>query len=207
MSNIENDNETIWGEIMDDGTETGEIVIKNPVRVRQGMSGSEKMRRAIALKLAGASYSQISISLGYYDASGARKAVQRGMTHALQESSSELRKIHYGRLEHMLMLLWPDVNTKDLSSMNAALAVMDRMERLYGLNAAEKLDISTGTNTVILADGDKDAYIKALREAGTRLELGVSSSSVQPEEDDDNDTDNEYTSTSDSTINSGNDSP
>ena len=43
---------------------------------------------------------------------------------------------------------------------------MDRMERLYGLNAAEKIAVSTGPReTVIVADGDKEAYIQALREA------------------------------------------
>jgi DNA-binding NarL/FixJ family response regulator len=130
------------------------------------------------LKLAGASYAQIAQQLGYSDASGARKAVQRGMKSSLQESGSELKKIHYGRLEHMLMLLWPDVNTRDLASMSAALAVMDRMERLYGLNAAEKLDIATGRETVILADGDKESYIKALEEAGRRLAITVDSSAL-----------------------------
>jgi hypothetical protein len=190
MSNNENgqpETEIVYGEIIDDGLETGEILVNNPVAVKRSMSSAERTRRAMALKLAGASYSQIAQNLGYHDASGARKAVQRGMKNALHETSSELKKIHYGRLEHMLMLLWPDVNNRDLSSMNAALAVMDRMERLYGLNAAEKIDVSTGTNTVILADGDKDSYIKALQEAGKRLALGVSSSSPQDEEDEDAD--------------------
>lgn len=200
MSNNENgqpEAEIVYGEIIDDGLETGEILVNNPVAVKRSMSSAERTRRAMALKLAGASYSQIAQNLGYHDASGARKAVQRGMKNALHETSSELKKIHYGRLEHMLMLLWPDVNNRDLSSMNAALAVMDRMERLYGLNAAEKIDVSTGTNTVILADGDKDSYIKALQEAGKRLALGVSSSSPQDEEDED-DEDNEQDTSIDS---------
>lgn len=191
MSNNENGQETgevVWGEIVDDGAHTGEILVNNPVAVKRSMSSAERTRRAMALKLAGASYSQIALNLGYHDASGARKAVQRGMRNALHETSSELKKIHYGRLEHMLMLLWPDVNNRDLSSMNAALAVMDRMERLYGLNAAEKIDVTTGSNTVILADGDKDSYIKALQEAGKKLALGVSSTSPQDEDDEDDDT-------------------
>jgi hypothetical protein len=199
MSNNENgqpETEIVYGEIIDDGLETGEILVNNPVAVKRSMSSAERTRRAMALKLAGASYSQIAQNLGYHDASGARKAVQRGMKNALHETSSELKKIHYGRLEHMLMLLWPDVNNRDLSSMNAALAVMDRMERLYGLNAAEKIDVSTGTNTVILADGDKDSYIKALQEAGKRLALGVSSSS--PQDEDDEDADDEQDSSIDS---------
>lgn len=183
MSNNDN-GQTVWGEIIE--TSNGETVINNPVPVKHSMSSAERTRRAMALKLAGASYSQIAQNLGYHDASGARKAVQRGMKNALQETASELRKIHYGRLEHLLMLLWGDVNNRDLASMNTALAVMDRMERLYGLNAAEKLDINAGTShTVILADGDKDSYINALREAGKRLAIDVTSSTPDEDTEDD----------------------
>jgi hypothetical protein len=147
------------------------------------MNAAERTRRALALKLAGASYSQIAQSLGYHDASGARKAVHRGLKSAMHETASELKRIHYGRLEHILMLLWPEVNQRDLPSVSAALAVMDRMERLYGLNAAEKLDVVGSRETVILADGDKDSYIKALEEAGRRLHIAVNSSSPQNEDD------------------------
>ena len=178
------DNEVIYGEIIQ-GHE-GAYQIANPVPLSRQMSGAEKTRRAMALKLAGASYAQIAIQLGYHDASGARKAVTRGMKTALHETAGELKKIHYGRLEHMLMLLWPEVNQRDLPAMSAALAVMDRMERLYGLNAAEKLEVGTSQSTVILADGDKDSYIKALEEAGKRVVAQVPSTS-QLKEDDDND--------------------
>lgn len=186
MSNND-EGQVVWGEVVEDA-ETGEYSVNNPVPVKASMSSAERTRRAMSLKLAGASYAQIAMTLGYHDASGARKAVQRGMKNALQETSSELRKIHYGRLEHMLMLLWPDVNNRDLGSLNTALAVMDRMERLYGLNAAEKIDVMNVNNTVILADGDKTSYIAALREAGKQLALGVSSSSPEEEQDDDDDT-------------------
>lgn len=180
--NIE-DNETVWGEIVQ--AHDGTLAINNPVALSRTMSVGEKTRRAMALKLAGASYAQIAMQLGYHDASGARKAVQRGMKSALQETAGELKKIHYGRLEHMLMLLWPEVNQRDLPAMSAALAVMDRMERLYGLNAAEKIEVGTGMNTVILADGDKESYIQALEEAGRRVVDAVKSSSLDNEVDDD----------------------
>lgn len=184
-TNVPNDenNEVIYGEIVQYDDDA--LVINNPVPLRKQMSVGEKTRRAMALKLAGASYAQIALQLGYHDASGARKAVQRGMKSALQETAGELKRIHYGRLEHMLMLLWPEVNQRDLPAMSQALAVMDRMERLYGLNAAEKLEVSSGNNTVILADGDKDSYIRALEEAGKRVALDVSSSSPSEEDNDD----------------------
>lgn len=177
------DNDIIYGEIIQ--AHDGTLSINNPVPLSRSMNSGEKTRRAIALKLAGASYNQIAIQLGYHDASGARKAVQRGMKSALHENASELKKIHYGRLEHMLMLLWPEVNQRDLPAMSAALAVMDRMERLYGLNAAERLEVGVGNNTVILADGDKESYIKALEEAGQRVSNRVGLSSTQDGDDED----------------------
>jgi len=172
------------------GADGGDIVIEEPVALRQKMAVGEKTRRAMGLKLAGASYSNIATQLGYADASGARKAVMRGMKSSLQENSGELRKIHYGRLEHMLMLLWPDVNNRDLSSMQTALSVMDRMERLYGLNAAEKVEFSAGRETVILADGSKDDYLAALEEAGKEISnknLSGSQSVIDLDDDDEED--------------------
>jgi hypothetical protein len=158
--------DTIYGRIVDDGSSGGEIVIDNPVPLTVKMSSKEKQKRAMALKLAGASYAQIAENLGYADASGAHKAVAVGMKSSLQENAGELRKIHYGRLEHMLMLVWPAVNTGDSHAVNSALQVMDRMERLYGLNEAQRVDITSATReTIIVADGEKEAYIKALKEA------------------------------------------
>jgi hypothetical protein len=158
--------DTIYGEILNDGSDGGDIVIDNPVPLTVKMSSKEKQKRAMALKLAGASYAQIAENLGYADASGAYKAVAVGMKNSLQESAGDLRKIHYGRLEHMLMLVWPAVNQGDSHAVNSALQVMDRMERLYGLNEAQRVDITSGTReTIIVADGEKDDYIKALKEA------------------------------------------
>ena len=170
------------GAILPDGT------VHNPVPLRRKMSVGEKTRRAMALKLAGASYAAIAQQIGYGDASAARKAVMRGMKLSLQENSEELRRLHYGRLEHMLMLLWPDVNARDLPSINTALSVMDRMERLYGLNAAERLEVSAGRETVILADGDKESYIAALQEAGKNLATGIG---LPSHDDDDTDTEDD----------------
>jgi len=176
----EGDVEVIYGAIIDDGQE---VFIENPVPLRKKMAVGEKTRRAMALKLSGASYAQIAEHLGYNDASAARKAVMRGMKNAEQENAGELRRIHYGRLEHMLMLLWPDVNAKDMPSINAALGVMDRMERLYGLNAAQQLEVSGGSQTVIVADGDKASYIQALQEAGQQVRGALESDTLDDDDD------------------------
>ena len=175
--------EIVYGRIINDGSDGEDIEIDRPVPLRHKMNVGEKTRRAMALKLAGASYAAIAEQLGYNDASAARKAVMRGMKSSLQENASELRNIHYARLEHMLMLLWSDVVRKDLPSMSAALAIMDRMDKLFGLSAAQSIDINTTKNTVFVAEGDKESYIKALQEAGAQIAGRVSSSSPDSAED------------------------
>lgn len=175
--------EIVYGRIINDGSDGSDIEIDKPVPLRHKMNVGEKTRRAMALKLAGASYAAIAEQLGYNDASAARKAVMRGMKSSLQENASELRNIHYARLEHMLMLLWSDVVRKDLPSMSAALAIMDRMDKLFGLSAAQSIDINTTKNTVFVAEGDKEAYIKALQEAGAQIAGRVSSSPHDSTED------------------------
>lgn len=181
----------VYGEIINDGSDGLPIRIDNPVALRHKMAVGEKTRRSMALKLAGASYQVIAEQLGYNDASAARKAVMRGLKSSLHENAAELRNIHYGRLEHMLMLLWSDVVRKDLPSMSAALAIMDRMDRLFGLSQVEVQKGQQSNGTVILADGDKDSYIKALQDAGIRIAQGLSSSSPQSERNDENDENDE----------------
>lgn len=171
------------GVILNDGTDGEEIEVQDPIPLRRKMSAAEKSKRAISLKLAGASYKEIAENLGYADPSGAQKVVSRGLRKSLQENAAELRRIHYSRLEHMLMIIWPDVNVGDAKSMNTALNVMDRMEKLYGLNAAEKVDITAGPReTVIVAEGGKDEYIESLKAAIEEEERDIVDAEVLREE-------------------------
>ena len=170
------------GQVLDDGIDSGNIVVHNPITPKKQLSTGERTKRAMALKLAGASYASIADTLGYSDASGARKAVMRGMDQSLQENANELRKLHYGRLEHMLMLLWSDVNTKSLPSMSAALAIMDRMAKLHGIDSSLPSEVNIGQQTVILADGSKEDYIKALTEAGLKMENDITEAKLIKDE-------------------------
>lgn len=89
------------------------------------------------------------------------------------------------------MLLWGDVVRKDLASMSAALSIMDRMDKLFGLSAAQSIEVTNNKNTVIIAEGDKDAYIQALQEAGAQISRHLSSSTPNDSEDGSDDYDNE----------------
>jgi len=173
-----------WGEILHDGLDGSEIEVRNPTHVPRRLSSKERQRQAIALKLAGASYVQIAAKLGYASTETARSIITKGLDASLQENAKELRKIHYGRLEHMLMLVWPRVNTGDQSSIQTALTIMDRMERLYGLAAPQKIDVNHGVReTIIVADGDRDNYLRALQEAASAIDEVVDAEVVSDSEE------------------------
>jgi hypothetical protein len=132
----------------------------------QELEGGERVRRAVMLRLSGASFDQIAHTLGYANAKQARSAVNRSVQSVQMEAQRELKRVQHMRLEHMLMLLWPSVNAGDLPSMAAACQIMDRIERLHGLAfvppevQTEKLD-----DSVLIVGGNKADYLAALEQA------------------------------------------
>lgn len=138
------------------------------------VSPSERLRRAIQLRLAGLRWDRIAQECGYSSGPAACIAVSKALKELNAESVEELRRVMGARLEHMLMLLWPDVNTKDLGSMSMALSVMDRMARLYGLESPLQIQQS-GTvehvGAVLVVEGNQEQYIAAMRAARQAIEV------------------------------------
>lgn len=124
----------------------------------------EKMRKAVELRKAGATYDSIAQMVGYSDASGARKAVERAMKQMIQEPALEVKTIQIERCNHMLMTLWPKVQQGDERAIDSTLRIMDKIDRYMGTEEAQKIDINaTHTNAVLVIDGDKDDYIAAMK--------------------------------------------
>ena len=89
-----------------------------------------------------------------------------GLKKGVQENAKELRQLHDTRLEFLLMRVWPRASQGDGSAINTSLSIMDRMAKLYGLDAPQQVEtISTSRETIIIAEGERDSYLKALREA------------------------------------------
>lgn len=122
----------------------------------------ERARKAMELRKAGASYSQIAQQCGYSSPSGAYQAVKRVMARIEQESTNELRKTQYERLNQMLLVMWPRVQGGDEQAIGTALRIMDKMDRLMGTEAPTKVE-TTSTSAVLVIDGDSDAYIENLK--------------------------------------------
>lgn len=155
----------------------GKTKVKKPKSVSKGggrILAKQKQRQALELRKAGASYHDIAQAVGYKDQSGARKAVIRAFGEVIQEPVTELRNMQVERLNHMLMTLWPKVQQGDESAIRTSLAVMDKMDRLQGTEAAQTMDVNvTSKAAVLVVDGNKDDYIRALRQ--------MSGAGVQPD--------------------------
>lgn len=108
----------------------------------------QRTAEAVRLRIAGASLSQIARTLDYYDASGASKAVNRGLQALRTEGAAELRDIELVRCDEMTRVLWtiaadPEREDRDrVRSINAITRVMERRARLAGLDSPELHEVS-----------------------------------------------------------------
>lgn len=150
------------------------------------LSHPEKLIRALTLRMAGATYKQIADAIGC-SVTHARNLVVESMDDAALETSVSMARMHHLRLEHMFMLLWREVNNPviiyddlgnevrrgtDKSAVNAALAVLDRLERLWGINPAllaTEEDPEGKHGGVLVIGAEKNDYIEGLKQARKAL--------------------------------------
>lgn len=109
---------------------------------------------AIALRIAGAPYSEIAEVLGYADVAAARLAVERGLASTVtEEDRKEMRTIANRRLERLLRAVMPKVvspgGEEVLSGARTALAIVDRHIRLNGLDAPATVAVYSPTDSEI----------------------------------------------------------
>jgi hypothetical protein len=107
---------------------------------------AEREREAIGLRRAGASYDEIAARVGYADRSGAKKAVERGLSRWMRESDEELRALELERTEVIIARLWPAIDTPvpDLKAVEVFLRVAEYRAKIAGLYAPrrDRLEVS-----------------------------------------------------------------
>ena len=159
-----------------------EIEIRNPVE-SPVFSASERKLVAVRMKRSGASYRAIGDYFGVH-AKTARKMVQNTIKEELQENAAELRSLHYNRLEVMLGIHWDRMLTGDPIAFDKVGHTMDRIERLYGLSAPSKTEhVSSTRETIVIAEGDSDTYLRALKAAAAERSDIVDAEVVDDEAD------------------------
>ena len=100
-----------------------------------------RQQEALRLRGQGKSYDVIALTLGYANRAGAYKSVKSAMTKAKREGVAELRILEDRRLDDLQDAVWPLAMKGKPGSVRAALAILERRARLWGLDAPGRLEV------------------------------------------------------------------
>ena len=159
--------DTVDDDYPPDLSSEAEALIEIPSKSNRGRQviSREKERRAMELRKAGATYQQIADQIGWSDGSSARQAVLRGLKRLGDEAAEDLRSLQYQRLNEMLLVTWPQVQTGDTDAIRTAQGLMRDMNQLFGVEAPSKLEVEHVEKAVLVIGGDKDSYIANIQKA------------------------------------------
>jgi hypothetical protein len=152
---------------------------------------AERERKAIALRNQDWTLDQIAAELGYADRSGARKAVERGLSRWMRVTDEEFRARELERTELIIERLWPliDRDDPDLKAMDQLRHFMNLRAKIMGLFAKRPTVPDTYPGAPNRAAEDKAQMIERYSELAKKLMEGVVASGygsgVEPYDDDD----------------------
>ena len=142
---------------------------------RRRVRAVQREREAMEMRIGGAHFDEIAETLGFANASGAFKAVQRAMERARAEATdlaAELRERELLSLDRLERRLWPlavgkgepgddDYVAPDSQAISRILAIKDRRARLMGLDAAGgRHDGDKTSRTLDVTDAREKLYAK-----------------------------------------------
>lgn len=96
------------------------------------LSAKEKQKKALELRLGGATYQQIADNVGYTGPSAAHKAVKTALDAIPKEAAESLRNLELARLDEMQMRLTARLRAGDLDVTNKLIRVMEHRAKLTG---------------------------------------------------------------------------
>ncbi len=118
-------------------------------------------RRALELRRAGVELDLIARELGYTNASGPYKAIQRALRRTLQEPADELRAMEGARLDSLLSAVWPKAMRGDLAAVDRAMRLSESRRRLLGLDSPQRVEHTGKDGAPIEIQNAIDAEIRA----------------------------------------------
>jgi hypothetical protein len=113
-----------------------------------------KANAAIQLRLAGASYAEVAMTLGYPTPRTALVAVEKALERQLSYDDREaMRRMAGARLERLLRGVWSKAvdpeHPEHLFAVTKAKELIDRYAKLYGLDAPTEVVVHNPTQTEI----------------------------------------------------------
>ncbi len=112
-----------------------------------------KANAAVQMRLAGATWAEIALALGYPTPRQALVATERALVKQLDsgDDRDKMRKVAGARLERLLRSVWPkaiDPDSPDhLLAVSKAREIVDRHAKLYGLDAPTEVVVHNPTQT------------------------------------------------------------
>jgi len=124
---------------------------------------ASRAESAVALKIAGANYTQIAKALDYAHPALARQAVEQALSTSVHEEDRKAQRLlSSARIEALLRSVWPRANdSRDpdhLGYMRGALALIDRHAKLWGLDAP--IEIVSYTPTQVEYQAALDSIVQ-----------------------------------------------
>lgn len=98
----------------------------------------ERRTQVLRMRRAGHSYAEIATALGITP-EVARKDVQRGLSHALQEAATDLVRLEAMRLDAAQAGIWDKVLAGDTTAVREFVRLSERRSRMLGLDRQAEL--------------------------------------------------------------------
>jgi hypothetical protein len=133
-----------------------------------GNSLEEKELRVLELRRAGFTFQRIAEEVGYKQASGAQRALERIMARNIPQLPKEYVWQELDRLDRMQVALWPRAMKGDDRAINTIIRLMERRAGYLGIDAPTKVQAEVvnydGTRDI---DGDIERIVNLIRGVDT----------------------------------------
>lgn len=100
----------------------------------KALERAERLAHALELRKAGNTYDQIAKLAGYPTRVEAFRDLQKAFREYTLPNVEEIVKLQFGRYEQLLLAVYPAAITGNLDAVQTALKVLERLERLVGID-------------------------------------------------------------------------
>lgn len=149
-------------------------MVFDPLKTRKQMEREEERKKALQLRLAGATYAEIGEAMGC-GTSAARMRIRGALSDICAEERSQLRSIEVARLDRLQRSCWTAALAGDLAAIDRSVKIIDRRAKLLGLDAPQQLEVASTMDVDLDGTAAKImelARAQALRDAQAEINGG-----------------------------------
>lgn len=151
-------------------------MVFDPLKTRKQMVREEERKKALQLRLAGATYAEIGEAMGC-GISAARTRIKGALSDICAEERGQLRSIEVARLDRLQRSCWAAALAGDLAAIDRSVKIIDRRAKLLGLDAPQQMEVTSSMDVDLDGTAAKImelAKAQALQDALTTEDGGVS---------------------------------